>query len=150
MSARVIGIGHDGSGDDAVGLVVARRLRSIGVPREVEIFEVSDAAALLEHLETKRPVIVIDAVVGGGRPGDVVEIAASELAASRHRFVSTHGVDVASAVVLAQLLFANDDMTVVGVAIAPDAVRGQTLSPTVADAVERAAAAVLARLLRCA
>lgn len=140
MSACVIGVGHGGSGDDAVGLAVARRLREKGV----EALEVSEPTALLELLDTNRPVIIVDAVVGADDPGAVVELSTTSIA--RARFVSTHGLDVASAVGLARVLFGKSDVTLVGVCIAPDAVRGSTLSPAIAGAVERAAAAVLARL----
>jgi hydrogenase maturation protease len=67
----VIGIGNEFRGDDAAGLLVARRIKEQNLP-DIEIVESSgDIAALLELWREAELVIVIDAVSSGETPGKV-------------------------------------------------------------------------------
>lgn len=149
MGARVIGVGAVLGGDDAVGLAVVARLRAIGVPRGVSLYEVQHPSALVSLLETTDVVVIVDAVVGAGRVGEVVELDAPDLGASAQPPASSHGLCVVQAFELARAVFGEgcSEPRIVGVCIAPPAARGFCgLSPPVADAVERAAALVLARI----
>lgn len=81
MRARVVGLGQRVAGDDGVGLAILERLRRTGVGPGVELFEVAEATALLPLLETPHPVFVVDAVVGAGPVGEVVDLSAEEIGA---------------------------------------------------------------------
>src|SRR4030065_2335561 len=68
---KVIGVGNEWRGDDAVGLLVARRLKADQLP-EVEIAECrGTVTAVREAWKDAAGVIVVDAVVSGGPPGAI-------------------------------------------------------------------------------
>jgi hydrogenase maturation protease len=135
------------AGDDAVGLEIVRRLRDEGVPGDVELLEAADASVLLALLETPSPVLVVDAVVGIGEPGTIVDLDEAHIGASPDRLLSTHGLDVVAAIGLARQLFAGratPNVRVLGVRIAVP-FRGEVgLSPAVSAAVGPATRAVRA------
>ncbi len=148
MAARVIGLGQRLGGDDAVGLVILERLRAGGVPPEVELFEAAEPSCLVHLLQTTRPVVVVDAVVGAGPPGDVVDLDANDVGAASDRPLSSHGLDVIRAIGLARLLSRRDvppSVRIVGVRIAAPARGTCGLSAPVGAAVGRAARIALAR-----
>jgi hydrogenase maturation protease len=149
MGARIIAIGQRAAGDDAVGLVVLDRLRQAELPRGTELAEAGDATALILLLETRLTVIVIDAVVGPGPVGEVLELDAGALAGASERPVSTHGVSVAQALALARLLSPETvaaSVSIVGVRIPPPRRYTEGLSSEVAGAVASAASLVMARI----
>ncbi len=151
MAARIIAIGQRMAGDDGVGLAVLDRLRQGALPPGTELLEVTDATALIALLETRLPVILLDAVVGSGPVGEVIEFDALEdaLAPGGASPVSTHGVNVAQAVALARVLSPLAEacsVSVVGVRIAPPRRYTVGLSEEVAAAVPRAAALVMNRI----
>ncbi len=77
MAARIIGIGQATAGDDGVGIAVARRLRELGLPESVEVIEIAEPSALIDFaLFGADPIILIDAIVGGGEPGRIVQFEA--------------------------------------------------------------------------
>lgn len=147
MVTLVLGIGNADRGDDAVGLVVARRLRG-RVPAGVVVREHGgDGAALLDAWHGFERVILVDALRAGQKPGVLLRLDAS-LAPLPARLggASTHLLGVAEAVELARVLGQlPDTMVVFGIEGAQFA-HGAGLSPQVAAAVEPAVARVLAEL----
>ena len=116
--AVVIGLGQPAAGDDGVGIAVIVRLRAEG--------------------------IIVDALVGGGKPGDVVVLDAERLAGDL-RPLSTHGISVAQAIVLARALApaaVSPIVRVVGIVIAIAEVGDAAFSPAIAAAVPKACAKV--------
>lgn len=101
----IIGCGNADRGDDRAGLLVARRLRALGVDAREQSGE---AAGLLETWKTVpagQPVIVVDAVVTGSPPGSIFRWDASAAPLSMGSIgCSTHGFGVAEAVELARAL----------------------------------------------
>lgn len=66
----VVGIGNPDRGDDAAGLLVARRIREITADRDVRVIElIGDQLGLLDAWAGARQVYVIDAVYSGGPVG---------------------------------------------------------------------------------
>ncbi|MEE4300232.1 MAG: hydrogenase maturation protease [Pseudomonadales bacterium] len=138
--ARVIGIGHEARGDDAVGLLVVRGLRADpGLPAAVEVHEHDgDGMDLLLMFEDADAVVLVDAVVSGSRaPGTLLRLDARAAPLPARLFAphSTHLLGVAEAVELAR---ATDrlpaQLTLLGVEAAAFEF-GQPLSPAVAAAV---------------
>jgi hydrogenase maturation protease len=67
----VIGVGNEYRRDDAVGLIVARRLRELS-PRNVTVIEESgEGTNLMESWTGADMVILIDAASSGARPGTI-------------------------------------------------------------------------------
>jgi hydrogenase maturation protease len=102
---RIVGIGNQFRGDDAVGLLAARRLRE-RVDSSVEVLEAEgDGLALLDLMEGADLVILIDAVKSGGHPGATIRLDLSK--ESRWGSLapcSTHAVGIAEAIDLARTL----------------------------------------------
>ena len=153
MGARVIGLGQPAAGDDGVGLAILDRIREMGAPAGTMLFEAREATSLIPLLETAEPIVLVDAVVGHGTVGEVLELDAHALGLRPEgpRALSTHGVDVGQAIALARVLSPgaiSSRIWLVGVTIArPDRyVHG--LSPAVRAAIPRAALAVLTRVSR--
>ena len=142
--ALVIGLGQPAAGDDGVGVAVIVRLRAEGDVEGVAYETVAEASSLVERLQTGVPVIIVDALVGGGKPGDVV-VLDSELVAGDARPLSTHGISVAQAISLARA-FAPESVSamvrVIGVVIETPTVGQTALSGPVAAAVPRACAKI--------
>jgi len=151
MRSRVVGLGQVAAGDDAVGLAVLDRIRQMGPPDGTELVAARDATALVELLQTERRVVVVDAVVGHPRVGEVIELPEEALAAGPGgpRPLSTHGVSFQQAVALARMTSGGalaPEIVLVAVAIAPPERYTTGLSPEVQAAVPVAARVVMARI----
>jgi hydrogenase maturation protease len=101
----VIGVGNEYRGDDAVGLVVVRKLKGKNLP-DVRVMEASgEGAALLEHWKNEDVVILIDAVHSGAEPGTIhrLDAHAQPIPIEFFRY-STHAFSVVEAIELARAL----------------------------------------------
>ena len=101
----IIGLGNEYRRDDAVGLVVARRLRQ-AAPKSVGVLEeTGEGASLLESWQDADTVILIDAVQSGAAPGTLhrLDAHAQPIAKKFFRF-STHAFGLAEAVELGRAL----------------------------------------------
>jgi hydrogenase maturation protease len=103
---KVIGVGNSWRGDDAVGLLVARRLKEAPLPL-VSIVECRGTlTAVLEAWKDATGVIVVDAVFSGSRPGTIYRFNAhgAGVPLELSRSPSSHGWGVAEALALGQVL----------------------------------------------
>jgi hydrogenase maturation protease len=90
--AVVVGVGHPDRGDDAVGLLVARRLGGRTV--------VGDLATIAWRWEPEEDVVIVDAMVSGAPAGTVRWLGVDELGVARAS-LSSHGVGLAEGLALA-------------------------------------------------
>lgn len=137
QAIRVIGVGNPWRGDDAVGLLAARRLRD-QLDLSVEVMEAEgDGLALLDLMEGADHVLFIDAVMGGGRPGTCVRLDAStECRWGPVVPSSTHAMGIAEAIELARALERLPKQVVVyGIEI-ESVESGVPLSPAVCDGLD--------------
>jgi len=138
----VIGCGHPDCGDDAAGLLVARRLRELGLAAA----ECSgEATSLMACWEGEPEVILVDAVMTGAPVGTLQVWDGARTPFMRGRFrCSTHGLGVAEAIELARALGRLPARLriygIEGRAFVP----GTAPSRQVLEAVERAAQLILA------
>jgi len=101
----IIGIGNEYRGDDAVGLIVARRLKERLADSAIVIEQSGDGAALMEAWRGAETVIVIDAMMSGAAPGTIRRLDASARPISMSYFrCSTHAFGLAEAIELARAL----------------------------------------------
>jgi hydrogenase maturation protease len=99
----VVGIGTE-RGDDAAGLLAARRLRTAGTPAAVAELA-GDLTALLELWQPDDRVAVVDAVRTGAAPGTVhVLDATTRPLPATMSTASTHALSLADAVELGRAL----------------------------------------------
>jgi hydrogenase maturation protease len=137
MTAIVIGIGDEMAGDDGVGLAVARAV----VARGLTAHACGDASLVLALAGSVRSFVLVDAVVGGGPPGTVIQLDPHALA-SGPTPLSSHGIGVAEAIALASVLYGEEAarrIAIVGIAIEPPIEPRRGLSDVVAAAVATAA-----------
>jgi hydrogenase maturation protease len=141
----VVGIGHPDRGDDAVGWLVAERLRDqvADLPGVQVVRSSSDPAALLTlpAWDEAHHVVIVDAIVTGAPPG-TVEIRGGEQPLPSPRSSGTHDLGLAATLQLAKALDRlPPDLTIVGVEGARFGL-GDLPSPAVVAAAERVAAAL--------
>lgn len=98
---RIIGCGNPDRGDDAAGLLVARRLRELGFDAREESGE---GLALIESWEGSEDVILIDAVMTGRPPGAVTVWDGGDAPLPAPQRGSSHAFGVAEGVHLARAL----------------------------------------------
>jgi hydrogenase maturation protease len=139
----IAGVGNDWRGDDAAGLIAARRLREL-LPG-VRVVEVGgDASALLDAWTGAELAIVIDAVRSGAPPGTIHRLDGGPPAAMR--LGSTHAIGLAEAIALGRALGRLPARLELYGIEAASFETGAGLSPEVARAVE----ALCERLSRAA
>jgi hydrogenase maturation protease len=101
----VIGVGNEYRSDDAVGLVVARRLRRLSLENVKVIEESGEGADLLESWEGANTVIIVDAASSGAKPGTIhcIDARAKQIPRGLLHY-STHAFSVGEAVELARVM----------------------------------------------
>jgi len=135
MTFQVIACGNLDRGDDAAGLLVARRLRQLGVPAHEQSGE---ACVLMESLAGAEKVILVDAVAAEDEPGTIQAWNANLVPLPRESFCcSTHAFGVREAVELARTLGRLPRTLIVYGIAGRNFQMGAPLSPGVAEAVER-------------
>lgn len=145
----VIGIGNADRGDDAIGLLVARRLKEKVQPNVHVLESTGDPADLMQRWGDNQRVIAIDAMVTGDELGSIRIIDASKIdaAATMFRPQSTHAFGLAEAVRLARALGClPPSFTIVGIE-GLNFGMGDRLTPAVEIALERAVG-IIVRLLQ--
>jgi hydrogenase maturation protease len=101
----IIGIGNGDRGDDAAGLIVARRLKERLADSFTVLEQSGDGAALVGTWRGAETVIIIDAVMSGAAPGTIHRFEASAQPFPKDAFrCSTHAFGVAEAIELSRAL----------------------------------------------
>jgi hydrogenase maturation protease len=138
----VIGVGNDLRGDDAAGLLAARRLRATPGVRAVE--HTRDGLSLMDHWRANDRVVVVDALRSGHEPGSVVRFEATEGPVPGDAgWVSSHSPGVAEGIETARALGRLPaSLTVYGIE-ADRLDPGGSVTPAVVEAVEEVARAIL-------
>jgi len=140
----VIGVGQEWRGDDAAGLLVARRLRPLA-PRVTVLENSGSVSDLLAAWQESEAVILVDAVAGGGRPGGIYRFPVHErpLPAELFPAASTHAWGLAQAVALSRVLGTLPPYLVVYGIESRDFGPGREVAPEVARAVPEVARRII-------
>jgi hydrogenase maturation protease len=143
----VIGVGNDFRGDDAAGLLAARRLRACRGVRAVE--HTRDGLSLMEHWRATDHVVVVDALCSGHAPGTVFRFDATEGPVPGDvGWISSHSPGVAEGIETARVLGRLPaSLTVYGIE-AEHLDPGDRVTPAVEGAVEEVALEILEDLNR--
>ena len=142
--AVVIGIGNLDRGDDGVGRIVARLLRSHLGTQVVE--QDGEATALLAVLQPVDRAWLIDAAESGAPAGTIHRIDCTISKVPPRGNFSSHGFGVAEAVELARTLGTLPQHCVVYAIEAADFTHGAAVSPPVMQAANEVAELILAEL----
>jgi len=102
---KVIGVGNAWRGDDAAGLLVARRLQQDNLPGVKIVESLGTVSEVQDALRDAAGVIVVDAVYSGGPPGAIYRFDAHDagMPVQSSRSNSSHGWGVAEALALGRL-----------------------------------------------
>ena len=140
----MIGIGNPLRGDDAIGLLVARRVRELADP-EVEVMELEgEPARLIDAWQGAGLAVVVDALKSGASEGAVTRFdAAADPLPPSVRASSTHALGLGEAIEIARALDRLPERLVVFGVEGTRFQAGSDLSPAVAAAIEPVAEAVL-------
>jgi len=143
----IIGLGNEYRRDDAVGLVVARRLKE-AAPAHVRVLEESgEGTALIESWKGADAVILIDALHSGAKAGTVRRLDAHRQPIPTGLFhYSTHAFGLAEAIELARALGQLPPCLIVYGIEGTNFEAGLGLSPEVEKAVPKAVERVLSDL----
>jgi len=141
----VIGVGQEWRGDDAAGLLVARRLRPLGGSRVTVAENSGSVSDLLAAWKESDAAILVDAVAGGGRPGEIYRFPVHERSLPAELFpaTSTHAWGVVQAVALGRVLGTLPPYLVVYGIEGQDFGLGREVSPEVARAVPEVARRII-------
>jgi hydrogenase maturation protease len=139
----VVGVGAMDRGDDAIGVLVADRVRELQAAG-VTVVPVASSVELLDVFDQYDVVVVVDAIRSGAEAGTVTVTVVDEAPLpARSGGGGTHGFGVAEAVELARALGRLPArLVLVGVELA-DATLGTPVTEEVQGAVDQAARAVL-------
>jgi hydrogenase maturation protease len=140
----VIGVGNAYRSDDAVGLIVAQRLKQQSVEGLAVLEESGSGAALIDLWGEADSVILIDAVQSGREPGTIhcLDARAESFSSGIFRF-STHAFGIAEAVELARVLNQLPKRCIVYGIEGSSFAAGVGLSPEVEQAAEQVVLRVL-------
>lgn len=140
-----IGVGNDYRHDDAVGLLVARRLKE-QAGDIIEVLEESgQAIRLIEAWRDAELVVVCDAVSAEAGPGTVYHFDVTELPIPGSFFsCSTHAFTLADAIEMGRVLGQLPPKIIVYGIEGANFTPGEGLSPEVEDAAEQVIQSVLA------
>jgi len=134
----VIGLGNPCRGDDAVGLLLARRLKLTGLAGWAVVEIEADGTALLELWRGAAAVIVIDAGRSGAPPGTIHRLDARTQPIPRQLTLSSsHAVGLAEAIGLARVWNELPPKLLVFAVEGCNFAAGAPLSPAVEAAVDR-------------
>lgn len=143
MEWLVIGCGNADRGDDAAGILVARRLRELGIDAREHT---GDGLALIESWSDAERVILVDSVVTGAPPGTINGWLGTDAMLLRETSASTHGFGVAEGIELARVLRRlPPSLTIYGIegrSFEP----GAEASPEVLESVEKLANRILGEI----
>ncbi len=134
---RVAGLGSEWAGDDAVGLVVAQRLREKNIPGvEIMIRETPDWE-MFEKMEDDDLLIFIDACDSGAEAGTIYQLRPDEIAGRGVRHCSSHGLGLAHWLSMAEALGISRGRVVIVAVEIEGMEMGASLSKPVEDAIPR-------------
>ncbi|MCB9832091.1 MAG: hydrogenase maturation protease [Planctomycetes bacterium] len=140
----VIGIGQERRGDDAIGLLVARRLAALP-PANCRVLEHDgDGMDLLLAWEGADQAILVDALLSGGQAGELRVIDATEASLSAALFSSTssHALGLAEAIELGRALGRLPDRVLIYGIEGADFATGSSPSPAVLGALDQVVALI--------
>jgi len=112
----ILGLGNILLGDEGVGVRIAQQLSSQSLPDEIEVIDGGTAGyELLNLLEGRDKVIIVDAVKTEDKPGSVYKMDLSVLQEDTTKQLSLHQFGLKNVFKMASLMDINPEVTLVGV-----------------------------------
>jgi hydrogenase maturation protease len=144
----IIGMGNPLLTDDGVGIAVARSVADQSGAGQFTVVELhTGGIRLMEAMRGFRRAVVVDAMLTGAEPGTVCRFNPERLVTTKNCY-SSHDTDFASAFTMGELLgiALPEQVSIWGIEACECSLFGLKLSPSVAAAVPRAVAMIIAEL----
>ncbi len=142
-SIRILGIGNEFRNDDAIGIVVAKRLKSLNLPNIIVLEASGDAGVPVGLWSDASPTMIIDAVSSGAKPGTIIRIDTCKQSLPSDLFhFSTHSISIGDSIELAKILGTIPERCVFFGIEGKNFRPGTSVSPEVLDAGEKVVAMV--------
>jgi hydrogenase maturation protease len=143
----ILGVGNLLLSDEGVGVHIAQRMMEMDLPPEVRVVEGgTDGFGLINIILEADRMILIDAVRGGGEPGDLYRFDIEECNPFPDRFkTSVHQISILEVINLSGLIGSTPKTTVIG--IEPESLEmGMELSPEIKKKVPKVIQIVMAEV----
>lgn len=143
----VIGFGNLLKGDDGAGIHLIQKLASYQLPEQVELIDGGvNSFAALAQLQTAKQGILIDAMMGGGEPGDIYRLTVDCLDIHQsNKVISVHDFTLSDSLRQAKLIGELPPLVIYGIEPAATDL-GIELSPQVNLAVNKLIARIIEEL----
>jgi len=143
----ILGIGNILLKDEGVGVHVAKRLKEIPLPENVEVLDGGTAGLdLADFIAGRKKLIVIDAVKAGEKPGTIYRLTEENLSIKPKAIMSFHEVDLLDAIHMSIVMDEKPEEIVV-IGIEPkDMSDGVDLSPEIEERIPRIIEVVMKEL----
>jgi len=134
----ILGIGNLLLKDEGVGVHVVERLKEIQLPENVEVLDGGTAGFdLVDLIEGRKKLIVIDAVNAGEKPGTIYRLTEENLDIKPKAICSFHEIDFLDALHMSLVMNSRPEEIVV-IGIEPkDMSGGLELSPEIEERIPR-------------
>ena len=144
MGKFVLGIGNTLLGDDGIGCHVTNALAEIPLP-DVEIIDGGTCPDVWQLIEDADKLIVVDAVKGGGMPGQIYRFHLEDITLEQRPLLSMHDMGLTDNLVLMRLWHNIGETVIIGVE-PKDINWGLDLSPELQGKMSQIIDAVLSEL----
>jgi len=144
MGKFVLGIGNVLLRDEGVGCHVVHALEGIPLP-DVKIIDGGTCPDVLQFLEDADKLIIVDAVKGGGTPGQIYRFHLEDITLEQKPFLSLHDMGLVDNLMLMQLWRNIGEAVIIGVE--PREINwGLELSPELREKMPQIIDAILSEL----
>jgi hydrogenase maturation protease len=144
MRKFVLGIGNVLLGDEGVGCHVVHALEGIPLP-DVKIIDGGTCPDAFQLLEDADKLVIVDAVKGGGTPGQIYRFHLEDITLEQKPFLSLHDVGLVDNLMLMQLWRNIGEAVIIGVE--PREINwGLELSPELREKMPQIIETILAEL----
>lgn len=144
MGIAVVGIGNILLKDEGVGCHVAHALEEVPLP-DVKVIDGGTSPNVMQTIEDADKLIIVDAVRGGGMPGEVYRFQLDDITLEQQPFLSLHDISLVDSLLLMRRLYNIGEITIIG--IEPKEIEwGLELSPEVREKLPQIVEIILAEL----
>jgi hydrogenase maturation protease len=144
MGKFVLGIGNVLLKDEGVGCHVVHALEEIPLP-DVKIIDGGTCPDVLQFLEDADKLVIVDAVKGGGVPGQIYRFHLEDINLEQKSFLSLHDLGLVDNLMLMQLWHKTGEAVIIGVE--PREINwGLELSPELQEKMPQIIDAILSEL----
>ncbi len=144
MGDFILGVGNILLRDEGIGCHVVQALEKIPLP-DIKVVDGGTCSDAVQLLEDADKLIIVDAVRGGGMPGEVYRFQLDDITLERKPFLSLHDISLVDNLLLMRSLYNIGEIIIIGVE--PKAIEwGLELSPEVREKLPQIVEIILAEV----